>query len=99
MFLFQNQIGLKTLSASGVAPADLPSEMEGVTLGEGSSQADWKNLFRKCPEAREIILDGIDLESALTCRLVCKDWRVAVNYYGKLWAKINKVSSITIHLF
>ena len=98
MSLFQNQIGLKTLSTSGVAPPDLPSEMEGVTLGEGSSQADWKNLFRKCPEAREIILDGIDLESALTCRLVCKDWRVAVNYYRKLWAKINKVSSITIHL-
>ena len=99
MYIFHNQIGLKSLSASGVAPADLPSEMEGVTLGEGSSQADWKNLFRKCPEAREIILDGIDLESALTCRLVCKDWRIVVNYYRKLWTKIKKVSSITIHLF
>ena len=99
MSLFQNQIGLKTLSAFGVAPADLPSEMEGVTLGEGSSQADWKNLFRKCPEAREIILDGIDLESALTCRLVCKEWRVTVNYYRKLWAKIKEVCSIAVNLY
>ena len=71
---------------------EMETEMEGLTLGEGSSQKDWKNLFRKVPEAREIILDSIDLESALACRLVCKDWRVTVNYYKKLWAKINKVS-------
>ena len=73
--------------------------MEILSVREGSGQDDWENLFRKCPEAREIILDGIDLESALTCRLVCKDWRVVVNYYRKLWTKINKVCSIAINVF
>ena len=65
--------------------------MEGLTLGEGSSQEYWKNLFTKCSDAREIILDSVGLESALACRLVCKDWRVTVNYYKNLWEKINKV--------
>ena len=87
----------------GVAPTDdMSSEivagMEGLSLGEGSSQEDWENLFRKCPEAREIILDSIGLESALACRLVCKEWRVTVNYYKKLWAKINEVFSIAVNL-
>ena len=77
---------------------EMEAEMEGLTLGEGSSQEDWKNLFRKVPKAHEIILDSIDLESALACRLVCKDWRVTVNYYKKLWAKINKVFSMAINL-
>ena len=72
--------------------------MEGVTLGEGSSQEDWKNIFMKCAEARAIILDSAGLESALACRLVCKEWRVAVNCYKKLWAKINEVFSKAINL-
>ena len=84
------------------APADMSSVMEAgmedLTLGEGSSKEDWKNLFSKCTEAHEIILDSIDLESALACRLVCKDWRVTVNYYKNLWAKINKVFSIAVNL-
>jgi len=73
----------------------MSSEMEAkMSVREGSSQEDWESLFRKCPEAREIILGRIDLESALACRLVCKEWRVTVNYYKKLWAKINEVCSI-----
>ena len=74
--------------------SEIEAEMEGLSLGDGSYNEDWENLFTKCPEAREIILDSVGLESALTCRLVCKKWRVTVNYYKKLWAKINKVLSI-----
>ena len=76
------------LQGTGVAPADLPSEMEaekeGLALEEGSSQENWKYLFEKCPEAHKIILDRLDMESALACRLVCKDWRVTINNYKKL---------------
>jgi len=68
----------------------MEAKMESLSVS--SSQEDWESLFRKCPEAREIILGRIDLESALACRLVCKEWRVAVNYYKKLWAKINEVN-------
>ena len=74
---------------------DISSEMEagreGLSLDKGSSHEEWENLFRKVPEARAIILDSLDLESALTCRLVCKEWRVTINGYRKLWAKINQV--------
>ena len=79
---------------------DMSSEMEagkeGLSLGEGSSQKDWRNLYTECHEAREIILGHIDLESALACRLVCKDWRVTVNCFKKLWTKINKVISLAV---
>jgi len=51
---------------------------------------DWMNLFKKCPDAQAIILDSVGLESALACRLVCQEWRVTVNYYKMLWAKIKK---------
>ena len=85
-----------------MAPTDKSSEMEapmeGLTLEEGSSQEDWENLFTKCSDARAIILDSLDLESALACRLVCKEWRVTVNHYNKLWTRINEVSSIAVNL-
>ena len=71
---------------------------EGLPLDKGSCREEWENLFRKVPEAHAIILDSLDLESALACRLVCKEWRVTVNYYKKLWAKINKVFSIAVNL-
>ena len=74
--------------------SEMEAGMEGLSLGEGSSHEDWENLFRKVPEAHAIILDSLDLESALACRLVCKEWRVTVNYFKKLWAKINEVCSI-----
>ena len=72
--------------------------MEGLTLGEGSREEDWENLFRKVPEARAIILDSLDLKSALACRQVCKEWNETVNCYKKLWAKINEVFSIAVNL-
>ena len=97
-------IRFKTVSDFGEAPiTDMSSEieaaMQGLILGEGSSQADWENLFKKCPDAREIILDSVGLESTLACRLVCKEWRVTVNYYRRLWAKISKVCSMPVYLF
>ena len=79
---------------------DMSSEMEagkeGLSLGEGSSQKDWRNLFTECHEAREIILGRIDLESALACRLVCMEWRETVNCFKKLWTKINKVILLAV---
>ena len=93
--------------------SEMVARMEGLAPGEGSSQEDRenqekrekekkledlvRNLFRNCPEAREIILDRLDLESALNCRLVCNEWRVAINCYRKLWAQINKVFSIAVN--
>ena len=77
----------------------MEAKMEILSVGESSGQEDWENLFRKCPEAQEIILGRIDLESALACRLVCKEWRVTVNYYKKLWAKINEVCSTTANIY
>ena len=95
-------IRFRTVSVFREAPTNKSSEMEAkmeiLSLGEGSSQEDWENLFSKCPEARAIILDRVGLESALACRLVCKEWRVTVNYYKKLWAKINEVLSIAVNL-
>jgi len=73
----------------------MEAEKEGLSHEEGSSQKDWKpwkDLFRTCPEARDIILDRMDMESALACRVVCKDWRATINNYKKLWAKINKAT-------
>ena len=78
--------------------SEMEAAMEGLPLGDASSQEDWENLFTKCSDAREIILDSVDLESALACRLVCKEWRVTVNHYNKLWARINKVFSIAVNL-
>ena len=79
--------------------SEMETKVEDASCGKGSSQEDWENLFRICPEAREIILGSVDLESALACRLVCKEWRVTVNYYKKLWAKINEVCSITANIY
>ena len=76
--------------------SEMEAEMEGLYLGEGSSRKDWRNLFTECHEAREIILGRIDLESALACRLVCKEWRETVNCFKKLWTKINKVISLAV---
>ena len=90
-------IRIETVSVFGGAPTNmspkLEAKMKSLSLGQGSSQEDWENLFRKVPEARAIILDSVGLESALACRLVCKDWRATFNKYKKLWAKIKKVFS------
>ena len=106
MLLFQISdiyVRFKTVLVFGEAPTNMSSEMEAkmeiLSVREGSSQEDWENLFRKCPDAREIILDSLDLESAVACRLVCKEWRVTVNYYKKLWAKINEVCSIAANIY
>ena len=79
--------------------SEMEAEMEGLSLGEGSSQEDWENLFGKVPEARAILLDSLDLESALACRLVCPEWRESVSGYRKLRAKINEVLSLAVSTF
>ena len=79
--------------------SEMEAGMEGLSLGEGSRHEDWENLFRKVPEARAILLDSLDLESALTCRLVCQEWRETVSGYRKLRAKINEVFSLAVFNF
>ena len=79
--------------------SEMEAGMEGLSLGEGSGHEDWENLFRKVPEARAILLDSLDLESALTCRLVCPEWRESVSGYRKLRAKINEVFSLAVFNF
>ena len=63
----------------------------------GSNEKPWEHLFTKCSDAREIILDSLDLKSALACRQVPKEWKEMVNCYKKLWAKINKVFSVAMN--
>ena len=74
------------------------AETHGQTLEEGANEKPWEHLFRKCSDARELILDSLDLKSALACRQVCKDWKETVDGYKKLWAKISKVFSIAVKL-
>ena len=80
----------------------MSSEMEagtqGQTLEVTSNKKPWEYLFTKCSDAREVILDSLDLKSALACRQVSKEWKEMVNCYKKLWAKINKVFSIAVKL-
>ena len=80
------------------APTEMEAGTQGQTLEESSNEKPWEYLFTKCSDAREIILDSLDLETALACRLVCKEWRETVDYYTKLWAKISKVFSIAVKL-
>ena len=79
--------------------SEMEAGMEGLSLGEGSRHEDWENLFRKVSEAQAILLDSLDLESALTCRLVCQEWRETVSGYRKLRAKINEVFSLAVFNF
>ena len=79
--------------------SEMETKVEDVSCVEGSSQEDWENLFGKVPEARAILLDSLDLESALNCRLVCPEWRESVSGYRKLRAKINEVFSLAVFNF
>ena len=78
--------------------SEMEGGMQGLSLGEGSNEKPWEDLFTKCSDAREIILNSLDLKSALACRQVCKEWNETVNCYKKLWAKINEVFSIAVKL-
>ena len=78
--------------------SEMEGGMQGLSLGKGSNEKPWEDLFTKCSDAREIILDSLDLKSALACRLVCTEWNETVDYYKKLWAKICKVFSIAVKL-
>ena len=66
----------------------------GVVPWRGFKPRGLGESLQEGSEAREIILGRIELESALTCRLVCKEWRETVNRYKKLWGKVNEVFSI-----
>ena len=40
------------------------------------------------------IMQRLDIESFLKCRLVCQDWRAAVNTYRPKWRVINRASIV-----
>ena len=49
----------------------------------------WSDLFTKCQDIGDAILQCLDVESSLACRLVCKDWRYVVNNFKPLWSELN----------
>ena len=48
----------------------------------------WKDLFNEGYEVSSRIFSCLDIESFLACRLVCHDWRPAVNRYKAKWQEI-----------
>jgi len=53
---------------------------------------DWTNLFEACPDIAEDIVKSLNLESVLTCRLVCKFWRDSISANKQLKARIKHTS-------
>jgi len=54
----------------------------------------WKDLFKEGYEVAEMVLGLIDIESFLACRLVCRDWRSAVNTFQPKWREVKGTSLI-----
>jgi len=54
----------------------------------------WKDLFREGYEIAEMVFGLIDIESFLACRLVCQDWRSAVNIFQPKWREVKGTSLI-----
>ena len=48
----------------------------------------WKDLFKEGYEIAEMVFGLIDIESFLACRLVCQDWRSAVNTFQPKWREV-----------
>jgi len=48
----------------------------------------WSDLFIKCQDIGDAILQNLDVESSLACRLVCKDWRYVANNFKPLWCQL-----------
>lgn len=55
-----------------------------------ASVKGWSDLFIKCPDIGEAILQPLDVESALACRMVCTEWRHLVNNFKPVWRKFYK---------
>ena len=62
--------------------------MDGKKLGP----KDWAGLFEVCPHLEEKVIDSLDLESALACRLVCQSWRDTISEDKKLKHWIRQTS-------
>jgi len=48
----------------------------------------WKDLFKEGYDIAEVVFGLIDIESFLACRLVCQDWRSAVNTFKPKWREV-----------
>ena len=53
---------------------------------------DWSDLFEACPHLEEKVIQLLDLESALTCRMVCQSWRDMIAEDKKLKTRIRQTS-------
>ena len=47
---------------------------------------NWEEAFLQ-KDIGDLILQYLDVESGLSCRLVCKSWRVVVNRNRDLWSR------------
>ena len=51
---------------------------------------DWADLFESCPHIEERVMKSLDLESALTCRIVCEGWRDQISEDKKLQRRLQR---------
>jgi len=64
---------------------------DNVNIKNPNGDKKWKDVFQvTVKEVTETILGSLDYETFLACRLVCQDWRKAVNKYHPMWRKIKK---------
>ena len=59
---------------------------------ENLGPKDWAGLFEACLHLEEKIIQSLDLESALSCRLVCQSWRDTISDDRKLKTRIRQTS-------
>ena len=59
---------------------------------ENLGPKDWAGLFEVCPHIEGKIIESLDLESALSCRLVCQPWRDTISDDRKLKTRIRQTS-------
>ena len=52
----------------------------------------WKDLFKEGYDIAQMVFGLIDIESFLACRLVCQDWRSAVNTFKPKWREVKGTS-------
>jgi len=56
----------------------------------------WKSLFNEGHEVSDSIFSCLDFETFLACRLVCKDWKPAVNTYRPKWKEMKAMPLLLV---
>ena len=65
----------------------LPVVLQNINHQVRVEEDEWEKLFVRYPVVGDVILQDLDTESALACRLVCKAWRPFINTCRPLWAR------------